>query len=60
MIECLDIWKSIGPDGLSTHFLREVACEIAETLTKLFNGSLQTGITLIDWKRNNATTVYTV
>ena len=33
MLQCLDIQKSMGPDGVSARFLREVAAEIAEPLT---------------------------
>ena len=43
----LAVTKSTGPDKLSTYFLREVANEIAVSLTKLYNESLRTatGIT---------------
>jgi len=41
MLQHLDIQKSTGPDGLSAHFLREIASVIAEPLTKLHNTSLQ-------------------
>ena len=57
MLGCL---KSTDPDGFSAcFFLREVACEIAAPLAKLYNVSLQTGTILSDWKRSNVTAVYT-
>ena len=58
MLGCLDIRKSTGPDGFSTHFLQEVACEIAAPLVKLYNASLQTRTIPSDWKRSNVTAVY--
>ena len=38
--------------------LKEVATEIAEPLTLLYNFSLQSGSIPRDWKRSNATAVY--
>ena len=58
MLQHLDIWKSTGPDGISARFLREVAAEITEPLTYLYNFSLQSGLIPSDWKQSNVTAVY--
>ena len=54
----LNIRKSTGPDGLSSFFLKEVAVEIAEPLTKLYNISLQSGCIPLEWKHCNVTSVH--
>jgi len=40
----LNIQKSSGPNGLSTSFLKKIAVEIAEPLSKLYSTSLQSGL----------------
>ena len=54
----LDVTKSIGPDGLSARFLKEISNEIAEPLTKLYNDSLRTGCIPSDWKKSYITPVF--
>ena len=39
-LQALDIWKSVGPDGISARLMKEVAAEIASPLTYIFNKSL--------------------
>ena len=59
MLQHLDtIQKLTGPNGISTRLLREVATEIAELLTYLYNFSLQSGSIPSDWKQSNVTAVY--
>ena len=58
MLQHLDVRKYTGPDGLSAHFLREVAGVIAEPLTKLYNASLQSASIPSDWKQSNVTAVH--
>ena len=58
LLQHLDIQKSTGPDGISARFLREVAVEIAEPLTYLYNYSLKSGSIPSDWKQSNVTAVY--
>ena len=47
-----------GPDGLSSHMLRNTASAITSTLTKLFNKSLSTGAVPSEWKLSNITPVF--
>ena len=56
----LDTSKSTGPDGLSARFefLKEIATEIAEPLTTLYNESLQTDIIPQEWKHSHITPVH--
>ena len=56
MLQHLNIQKSSGPDG--RRFLKEVASEIAEPLTKLYNISLQNGTIPLEWKQCNVTAVH--
>ena len=44
MLSKLDVKKSVGPDGFSARFLKDVAAEITDPLTKLFNKSLENGV----------------
>jgi ribonuclease P/MRP protein subunit RPP40 len=46
----INVGKSHGPDGLHGKLLYEVRYEIVESLTKLFNLSLETGIVPQDWR----------
>jgi len=64
MLFCL-IWPpqmSLSLQVLITYrhayFLREVANEIAEPLTKLYNESLHTGIIPKDWKQSHITPIH--
>ena len=54
----LDIKKSTVQMGLSARFLKEITNEISETLTALFNYSLQYGVIPSAWKQSNITPVH--
>ena len=54
----LDTKKSAGPDGIPALFLHQVAEEIAEPLSYIYNHSLNTGIVPVAWKRSNITPVH--
>ena len=54
----LDVRKSTGSDGFSARLLREVAVEIAEPLSTIFNKSLQSGVAPFAWKKSNLTLVH--
>ena len=58
LLNKLDVRKSVGPDGISARFLKEVAEPIAAPLTKLYNRSLETGIIPNQWKCSNVTPVH--
>ena len=51
----LSVKKSVGPDGLSAKFLKEISAEITIPLT---NKSLETGVFPSDFMRYNVTPVY--
>ena len=56
LLSRLDIRKSVGPDGLSARFLKEVAEQIVTPLTKIYNKSLESGVrSSQDWKCSNVT-----
>ena len=57
-LQALDIQKSVGPDGLSARFMKQVAAEIASPLTFIFNKSLQDGCVPHMWKCSNVTPVH--
>ena len=42
-LQNLDVNKSVGSDGISARFLKEIADEIVEPLTVLYNKSIQSG-----------------
>lgn len=58
LLSTLNCNKSIGPDNLSGHILKECAAELSPSLTKLFNLSLSTGIVPSFWKYANVIPVF--
>ena len=54
----LKVKTSTGPDGISSHMLRNTAFSISSPLHKLFNLSLSSGCFPTDWKSSNITPVY--
>jgi hypothetical protein len=54
----LDANKALGPDKIPTKVLKECASEVAESLTYLFNKSLQLGLFPTPWKDANVCPVY--
>lgn len=57
-LQNLDVNKSAGSDGISAHFLKEVADKIAGPLTVLYNKSIQSGAAPLQWKRYHMTPVH--
>ena len=49
-LQNVDVNKAAGSDGVSARFLKEVAKEIVEPLTALYNKSIQSGEVSLDWK----------
>jgi len=58
LLSHLDVRKSVGPDGLSARFLKEVAEQIVTPLTKIYNKSLESGVVSQSWKCSNVTPVH--
>lgn len=58
MLCVLDEKKTVGPDGLSARFLKEIAEEIPVPLAKLCNKSLDIGVFPSAWKYCNITPVH--
>ena len=54
----LRVKTSTGPDGISSHMLRNTASSTSSSLHKLFNLSLSTGRFPSDWKTSNITPVF--
>ena len=52
LVASLDVSKASGQDGISARMLKETACSIAPSLTKLFNLSLQSGTIPSVWKKS--------
>ncbi len=57
-LSTLDPSKATGPDDLSCRILKECAAELAPSLTKLLNKSLQLGKVPDIWKRANVVPVH--
>ncbi len=49
----MNIKKASGPDNIAAPMLKEVAAEIAPSLTRLFNLSLVSGCLPLEWKRSH-------
>ena len=58
LLSHLDVRKSVGQDGLSARFLKEVAEQIVIPLTKIYNKSLKSGVITQSWKCSNVTPVH--
>ena len=58
LLQHLDVRKSVGPDGSSSRFLKEVADQIVIPLTKTFNESLMSGNVPQAWKCSNVSPVH--
>ena len=54
----LDCHKSLGPDEIHPRVLRELAQEIAEPLSIIYQRSLLTGEVPEDWRLANETPIY--
>ncbi|NWT73742.1 LORF2 protein, partial [Prunella himalayana] len=54
----LDMYKSMGPDGIHPRVMRELADELAKPLSIIYQESWLTGEVPDDWKLANVTPVY--
>ncbi|RMC16636.1 hypothetical protein DUI87_06574 [Hirundo rustica rustica] len=57
LLKCLDIRKSMGPDGIHPRVMRELADELAEPLSIIYQQSWLTGEVLDNWKLANVTPI---
>ena len=58
LLQKLDAYKSMGPDGLHPRVLRELADVVAKLLSIAFWQSWLTGDVLVDWKLTNVTPIF--
>ncbi|TRZ16814.1 hypothetical protein HGM15179_010323 [Zosterops borbonicus] len=58
LLRCLDIHKSMGPDGIHPRVMRELADELAKPLSIIYNQSWLTGEVPEDWKLANVTPIH--
>ena len=57
-LQNVDVNEAAGSDGVLARFLKEVAKEIVEPLTALYNKSFQSGEVPLDWKKSHVTPVH--
>ena len=50
VLDNLPLWKAVGPDGINSGVLRELANEFADPLPLFYNFSLQNSKDPDDWK----------
>ncbi|RMC07537.1 hypothetical protein DUI87_17011 [Hirundo rustica rustica] len=55
LLNCLDVHKSMGPDGIHPRVMRELADELAKLLSIIYQLSWLTGEVPDDWKLANVT-----
>ncbi|TRZ10286.1 hypothetical protein HGM15179_016825 [Zosterops borbonicus] len=58
LLSCLDIHKSMGPDGIHPRVMRELADELAKPLSIIYQQSWLTGEVPDDWKLANVTPIH--
>ncbi|RMC21781.1 hypothetical protein DUI87_02650 [Hirundo rustica rustica] len=58
LLKCLDIHKSMGPDGIHPRVMRELADELAKPLSIIYHQSWRTGEVPDDWKLANVTPIH--
>ena len=58
LLQKLDAYKSMGPDGLNSKVQRELADAVAKPLSVIFQQSWLTGDVLVDWKLANVTPIF--
>ena len=57
LLQNLDVYKTSGPDQVSSRFLKEMVESIAPILKTIFTYSIDTGIVLDDWKKASITPI---
>ncbi|RMC05601.1 hypothetical protein DUI87_17686 [Hirundo rustica rustica] len=58
LLKCLDIHKSMGPDGIHPRVMRDLADELAKPLSIIYHQSWLTGEVPDDWKLANVTPIH--
>lgn len=58
LINCIDVTKACGPDGISPRMIREAGSSISEPLNKIFNECLKTGKMPRMWKQAHVIPIY--
>ncbi|RMC15011.1 hypothetical protein DUI87_07190 [Hirundo rustica rustica] len=58
LLKCLDIHKSMGPDGIHLRVMRELADELAKPLSIIYYQSWLTGKVPDNWKLANVTPIH--
>ena len=57
ILKSLPVGKAVGPDGVSNRILKELADQIGEPLTCLFNQSLAKGLVPEGWKKSHVSPI---
>ncbi|KAF4800774.1 hypothetical protein TURU_040564 [Turdus rufiventris] len=58
LLSSLDVYKSMGPDGIHPRVMRELADELAQPLSIIYQQSWLTGEVPGDWKLASVTPIY--
>ncbi|RMC03427.1 hypothetical protein DUI87_20624 [Hirundo rustica rustica] len=58
LVRCLDIHESMGPDGIHPRVMRELADELAKSVSIIYHHSWLTGKVPDDWKLANVTPIH--
>ncbi|RMC12017.1 hypothetical protein DUI87_11150 [Hirundo rustica rustica] len=58
LLNCLDVHKSVGPDGIHPRLMRELADELVKPLSIIYQQSWLTGEVPNDWKLTNMTPIH--
>ncbi|KAF4798796.1 RNA-directed DNA polymerase from mobile element jockey-like protein [Turdus rufiventris] len=58
LLSCLDVHKSMGPDGIHPRVMRELADELAKLLSIIYEQSWLTGEVPDDWKLANVMPIH--
>ena len=58
VLRTLRLGKASGPDGINNHIFREVALQISNALSLIYNQSLNTSIFPYSWKISNVCPIF--
>lgn len=58
IMQTLDIYKAVGPDGLGNLFFKSPSDPLSKSLTFIFQVFLNKGIFPTDWKISDATPIF--